>query len=61
MQHDEFITIARKLFDDSWAYEISRRLAINVRTVKRWGSGQRPIPEAVAGIMRFWIGAQNDD
>lgn len=61
MQHTEFLIIARKLFDESWAFEISRRLSINIRTVKRWGSGSRPIPKAVAGIMRFWAGSANEE
>ena len=60
MQSEEFLAIALELFGEGWAYELHKRLQINIRTVKRWGSGVRPVPPAVAGMMLFWQGARHD-
>ena len=59
MPHEEFLHIALDLFGESWAYEISKRLNLNIRTVQRFASGKREVPDAVAGILRFWAGANN--
>lgn len=54
MTHDDFLSIALRVYGDAWAKEISRRLGIKLRTVQRWGSGAREIPDGVSGIMHFW-------
>lgn len=54
MTHDEFLSIALRIYGETWAKEISNRLGIKLRTVQRWGSGARSIPDGVAAVMRFW-------
>lgn len=60
MTTEDFLIHANELFGENWAYEISKRLSINVRTVQRYGSGRREVPDAIAGILLFWKGARND-
>lgn len=58
MSTAEFLGIAFTLFGDGWAYQIHKRLGINIRTIQRMGSGKKEIPEGIAAIMRFWkVGA----
>lgn len=54
MTPDDFLSIALRVYGETWAKEISKRLGINIRTVQRWGTGARDIPEGVAAVMRFW-------
>lgn len=37
--------------------ELAARLEVNVRTVRRWGQGDSPIPAGVAATMEEWFSA----
>ena len=45
MNHIELATLAEKLFGGQWQHPLARALGLNERTVRRWASGETPVPE----------------
>jgi DNA-binding transcriptional regulator YiaG len=35
--------------------ELARRVHVHVRTVRRWASGEIPVPETVALLLECWL------
>lgn len=44
---DEFSAFGLALYGHGWQTALARALDVNTRTVRRWASGETPVPEAV--------------
>ncbi|HKV43588.1 MAG TPA: helix-turn-helix domain-containing protein [bacterium] len=38
--------------------DLSRRILVNPRTVRRWVAGESPTPEAVVLLLQAWLKSQ---
>lgn len=56
MSAPEFCEIGSRLFGERWIYRLSIKFDISTKTIGRYASGKKPIPEAIAGIMHFMDG-----
>ena len=51
-----FITAGRVMFGGCWHGELADALQVSSRTVSRWASGQRQIPDNIPGELRYIAG-----
>jgi hypothetical protein len=42
---DTFRTVGEALYGSTWQSELARELSVAIRSVQRWSSGTRPIPD----------------
>lgn len=59
MSPDEFRLFSIDIFGDSWVDNLCLCLRVKRRTVLRWASGERQIPDEVKAIIGFWIKGRN--
>ncbi|OWK42407.1 hypothetical protein [Fimbriiglobus ruber] len=52
MTPDEFIRICEAIYGAGWQSKLARDLVREPRTIRRWKSGESPIPKAVVGWLR---------
>ena len=52
MTSAEFCEIAEKLFGPSWQSKLSRVLVRDIRTIRRWKTGESPVPRVVQEWLR---------
>lgn len=52
MTPDELKEIGQRLFGDRWQSALSRELVRDPRTVRRWVSGESPVPKVVVKWLR---------
>lgn len=45
----QFQRVGEALFGERWQTETSRLLDVTDRTVRYWASGEKPMPERIAG------------
>ena len=43
----EFTSLCQQLYGDHWQPELARVLARDIRTIRRWKSGESPVPKVV--------------
>jgi DNA-binding transcriptional regulator YiaG len=53
MTADELRQIGERLFGEwGWQSALARRYGVNGRTVRRWVSGDSPVPDEIAAELR---------
>ncbi len=45
--NQEFCTLAAAVFGEPWQSKLARAFKVNVRTVRRWASGESRVPENI--------------
>jgi hypothetical protein len=48
----EFCTIGEKLYGAGWQLKLARALGRDDRTIRRWKSGESPVPKVVENWLR---------
>lgn len=61
MNNDDFARSGFFLFGKGWMTPLSAVLNVSERTIKRWVSGERDIPDGVADDMILFIRAKVGD
>lgn len=51
MTPDELVERCSSLYGVRWQSAFARRIRVDARTVRRWKSGERPVPEWVGVIL----------
>ncbi len=55
MTREELAEIGKRLYGAEWKHPLSRSLYIDYRTMRRWSSGQAPIPDDAARNARLLL------
>ena len=54
MQPDDFYDLVVELWGDNWAVILANKFDVRPKSVRRWASGENPIPEAVIAFVQFF-------
>lgn len=58
MTHKNLEQIGSALYGPRWQSELARALGVNDRTVRRWVSGETPLPDSVLVELRALVAAR---
>lgn len=51
MTPDELASRASAMYGQDWQSPLARRVRVDARTVRRWKSGERPVPEWLVAFL----------
>jgi hypothetical protein len=60
MTHTEFVRICESHFGPGWQSKLSRVLVRDIRTIRRWKTGESPVPKVVQEWLRERAGESPD-